>query len=111
MKLDHDKAFDPLFTDSVHAVAKRQDGVSSLTYAGHVDCLVMIGANPGEVGQARQPGEQFTVIVRALNYPAPDGPRFGDQLSHLIHGDLTIQQVQRYANDYELQCTGKGVRR
>ncbi len=113
MQMDNDQAFNVFFEDHADVTAKRQDGTSVVTFAGSVECSIIVGQTPGDGGAqlSRQAGDMFAVIVRALDYPAPEGPQLGDILNHLTHGKLTVQQVQRYRNDYELHCIGKGVRR
>jgi len=113
MQMDNDRAFDVFFEDRVDVTAKRKQGTSVLTFSGAVKCSIIVGQSPGDGGAqlSRQAGDHYAVIVRALDYPVHEGPQMGDTLQHLIYGTLTVQQVQRYRNDYELHCLGRGVKR
>jgi len=114
MNLSHNTAFDPFFDTWLSATCKRPlTGGQTATYEGRIEACVVVGSTPGDGGAnlRRLSGDQYTVLVKVDNYPAPDGPVHGDQLEHETFGTLTVQQAHKYDGLYEFQCIGKGTRK
>lgn len=114
MNLGHDSAFDPFFDTWLSVTCKRPlAGGTTATYEGRVEACVVVGASPGDGGAdlRRLSGDQYAVLVKVSGFPAPDGPKHGDQFEHEIFGTLTAQQVHEYDGLYECQCIGKGTRK
>lgn len=111
MNLDFPKAFDPLIADWCQAQCVRQDATGKRTVTqGQVLCSVIPGEHITQVqaGYGHSTGQRIQVKVATTYWPSGDEPDQGDQLTHVQHGVMTVQDMNHDgAAFWDLTCIAK----